>query len=148
MKCPVCLIAPLRCRTCLHRSPAGCATSRWATSVIWASMDVQIRQLHYSSFLHLDEQAYRCLSRRVTEWFARSGGLPLTLFIYDLGYGVHRDPRESHPSDILLETILSYSRRWKNFHFKTDQDLSIPILRIFGLTADDVPILQSITPST
>ena len=116
------------------------------TPVIWASMDVQIRQSYHHSGSGLNEQAYIALSRRVTEWFARSGGLPLTLFIKDPGYGVYRrDHLESHPSDILLNTLLSYSACWKSIQFETDEDLSIPILRIFALTADDVPVLQSIT---
>ena len=48
-----------------------------------------------------DEATYRGLARRVEEWFGRSAGLPLTVFIED-----------PSPSDyVTLRTILYVERR-------------------------------------
>ncbi len=115
------------------------------TPIIWASMDVDIRQYYSGTWLR--EQAYKALSRRVMEWFSRSGGMPLTLFIRDPSRGVFRsDTMKAHPADILLDALFSYSALWKNIHFDSGCEyISIPILRILALKAADVPILQSIT---
>ncbi len=144
----LCLISPFLCLTCSHRSPAGCGRIALTTPLIWASMDINIRQYYFGS--RLQEQVYKALSRRITEWFARSGGLPLTLFIRDPSRGLLRgDTLKAHSADILLDTLFSYSALWKNIHFDSScEDLSIPILRVLALKAADVPHPSVIYPST
>ncbi len=118
----------------LARISRGMRRIALTTPVIWASMEVQIRHKNYYSDRILNEQAYKALSRRATEWFASIRRLPLTLSIKNPDDGAYRrNPLASHPSDILLGTILSYSKRWKNIKFETCEDLSMPLVRIFAL---------------
>ncbi|KJA25385.1 hypothetical protein HYPSUDRAFT_214078 [Hypholoma sublateritium FD-334 SS-4] len=117
------------------------------TPAIWASMNVEIRSLQFDS-VELYEQAYSDLAQRASEWFERAGGLALTVFIQDADSSNARpEGSESDPSDILFDTLLSYSNRWKEVHFDSfgSEVVSPHMLRIAALTAVDIPLLQSVS---
>ncbi len=53
---------------------------------------------------------------------------------------------ESNPSNILFDTLLSYSDRWKTIQVSSScEEFSVLIDDIISLTAADVPLLQSVT---
>ncbi len=127
----------------LAQISAGMRHIALTTPIIWARMDIQIRE-HHGIW---DKTTFLNLARRVKEWFNRSGELPLTLFMEDPSNGVYTTVK-SIPSIILLDALFSYSARWKNVQLKSDCDvLSAPVLRLAALTNADVPLLQSVALS-
>ncbi len=116
------------------------------TPLIWAKMQMHIGIVSYHN-VTLPRAPYAILAKKAIEWFERAGGLALTVILLDspLFYAVFYD-RESHPARVFFDVLLSYSKRWKNFHFCSYRStLSIPIIRIAALTAADLPLLQSVT---
>ncbi len=139
----LCLTTQLHCLTWLAQISAGMRHIALTTPIIWARMDIQIRE-HHGIW---DKTTFLNLARRVKEWFNRSGELPLTLFMEDPSNGVYTTVK-SIPSIILLDALFSYSARWKNVQLKSDCDvLSAPVLRLAALTNADVPLLQSVALS-
>ncbi len=116
-----------------------------STPIMWASMYVQFDAFLYEN---LDEQAYSILAHMVRVWFERAGGLPLTVFIEGPGSSPYEneDYGESDPSNILFDTLFSYSARWQDIQFISPRnDFSLPVFRIVALKAADVPMLQSVS---
>ncbi len=116
-----------------------------ATPIIWTRMDIQIRDYRSGK---LRKETYLGLARRVQEWFDRAGGLPLTLIVRDpnrheySGYSVG----DLHQVKILLDTLFSYSARWKEVRFDSRcVDESSPLIfQFYGLKKADTPLLQSV----
>ncbi len=136
---------PLPC--VLAQISSGIRRIALSTSILWASMDVQFDPFHDDG---LGERAYSNLAHRVVEWFERARGLPLTMFIdCSSSYPYYSSGRyvvESNPSNILFDTLLSYSDRWKTIQVSSScEEFSILIDDIISLTAADVPLLQSVT---
>ena len=115
-----------------------------STPSMWSSMDVQFDAFRYEN---LDERAYSILAHMATEWFKRAGGLPLTVFIECPGsFSSNVEYGESDLSNILFDTLFSYSARWKDIQFiSCRKDFSLPVFRILALKAADVPMLQSVS---
>ena len=116
------------------------------TPRIWASMSVNIIP---SKRKISAEESYPILARRAIEWFERSGGLALTVIIQDarMVYEVLEN-MASDPTNIVFDALLSYSPRWKEIHFTArcrPGILPAAMLRIAALTADDVPLLHSVS---
>ncbi|KJA14227.1 hypothetical protein HYPSUDRAFT_208892 [Hypholoma sublateritium FD-334 SS-4] len=114
------------------------------TPFLWASMNVS-----FSPHKRLDKWDYLVLASKAIGWFERAGSLSLTVFMQD------PNPEflllknvQSDPSTILFDTLFSYSNRWRRIEFESEcasAIISAPIIRIAALTADDVPLLESIT---
>ncbi|KJA19025.1 hypothetical protein HYPSUDRAFT_217869 [Hypholoma sublateritium FD-334 SS-4] len=118
------------------------------TPVIWASMRVEIRSFEYDRH-GFAQRVYSIMARRASEWFERAGGLALTVSIEDTSDSDIMASVQSSvpdPSNILFDTLLSYSTRWKEIQFDSFGDvISTPMIRIAALTADDLPLLQSVS---
>ena len=128
----------------LAQISAGIRHIALTTPIIWAQMDIQIRE-HYGSW---DRRTFLGLVRKVEDWFDSSGGLPLTLYIDDPSGGAYTTVGSIPESNILLDALFSYSALWKEIQFKSRWEiLSAPVLRFAALTNADVPLLQSVTLS-
>ncbi len=121
------------------------ASCRADNPVIWASMGVDLKQnssYHYGLDL---AETYKILAQRAIKWFERAGGLALTVSIQDSCalYSMSNDSG-SDPTSILFDALLSYSSRWKEIHFTSDDlDLPTSLTRTAALAPADVPLLQS-----
>ncbi len=144
-KPPILSYRPLPLPYRLAQISSGFRRIALSTPIIWASMDVQFDPFYYEN---LNSRDYSILAHMATEWFGRAGGLPLTVSIHcpsrspytNIDYG------ESDPSNILFDALLSFSARWRHFHFNySDSQFSRRVLRIVTLKAEYVPILQSVS---
>ncbi len=116
-----------------------------STPIMWASMDVQFGQFDYDN---LNARDYSILAHMATEWFKRAGGLPLTVFIDCPSRSPYTNTEsgESEPSNILFDTLFSYSTRWREIQFNSSgNQFSMRILRIVALKAVDLPVLRSVS---
>ncbi|KJA22544.1 hypothetical protein HYPSUDRAFT_652761 [Hypholoma sublateritium FD-334 SS-4] len=97
------------------------------TPCIWASMNVRTNLFYFGS-QQPSKKDYAMLASKVSQWFDRAD--------------VQNDP-----SNILFDTLLSYSSRWKRIQLESiyGDVPSAPLVRIAALTAVDVPLLESIT---
>ena len=71
----------------------------------------------------------------IHEWLERSKGSPLTISVFDAGHC----PNEV--CDLVLDTIIHFSPRWK--HLKLDTQ-SCDLIRIAGLVPSQIPQLESL----
>ncbi|KJA19005.1 hypothetical protein HYPSUDRAFT_168622 [Hypholoma sublateritium FD-334 SS-4] len=115
------------------------------TPRIWASMEVQMGGFYcYGHGAY--HQAYSILAQKARKWFERAGSLALTIVIEDFTCRYTSSEGESDPSNILFDTLLSYSPRWKELQFNSScKAVCTPMLRIAALTAVHVPLLQSVS---
>ncbi|KJA26477.1 hypothetical protein HYPSUDRAFT_275493 [Hypholoma sublateritium FD-334 SS-4] len=118
------------------------------TPRIWASMKILIDAFHCYNPEEYD-RAYLILAQKARKWFERAGSLALTVSIVDTSstYAIlDLESSEYGQLNILLDTLLSYSTRWKELQF--DSWCRVPcisMIHIAALTAVDVPLLQSVT---
>ncbi|KJA29540.1 hypothetical protein HYPSUDRAFT_221402 [Hypholoma sublateritium FD-334 SS-4] len=120
------------------------------TPLIWTSVNIETGSLYaHTRSSAFYEQAYSLLARRASQWFERAGALALTVSFQDPSprYGrLELQSSEPDPSNILCDTFISYSTRWKEIRFNSRcRVLSAPMIRIAALTAVDVPLLQSVS---
>ncbi|KJA14219.1 hypothetical protein HYPSUDRAFT_49350 [Hypholoma sublateritium FD-334 SS-4] len=120
------------------------------TPLIWASMNIYMDYdcdpLDYT-------QVCSILASRANRWFERAGGMALTVSITDTTYSYARfQDVQADSSNILFNTLFSYSTCWKRFRFESScrDELAFPpiidIRRVSAaLSAADLPLLESIT---
>ncbi|KJA19015.1 hypothetical protein HYPSUDRAFT_44689 [Hypholoma sublateritium FD-334 SS-4] len=116
------------------------------TPVIWASMNVCIGPFSFHR-CEFSQRVYSIMASRASEWFERAGGLAISVSIEDESYSdTTVEHSVSDPSNILFNTLVSYSTRWKGIKlYSTCHTLTTPMVRIAALTADDLPLLQSVS---
>ncbi len=118
------------------------------TPEIWTTMNLCVR-LNSSDRIRSDRRYYTRLAAKARQWFCRAGSLPLSVFFADLTPSYSElENVQSHPSNILFNTMLSYSTRWNRIQVESSCEDMVPspfITRIAALTAVDVPLLESIT---
>ncbi len=110
------------------------------TPSIWASISIRIDR-----FDRLDELHYGNLVFEARKWFQRAGGQALSISVEELSFGheYELDGRVD-PANILLDFLLSYSRRWKSIRFWCSETPTM-ITRMAALSAADVPLLRSVS---
>ncbi|KJA19040.1 hypothetical protein HYPSUDRAFT_204950 [Hypholoma sublateritium FD-334 SS-4] len=118
------------------------------TPIIWASLHVEINAYSFSGLKRF-EQGYSAFARRASAWFERAGGLGLTVSIKECSdtHAAFEYLFQSDPSTILVNTLTSYSSRWKELQIdsRCGNKLSPLMTRIAALTAVDLPLLQSVS---
>lgn len=119
-----------------------------ATPFIWASMNVRTNLFYFGS-QQPSKKDYSMLASKVSQWFDRAGRMPLTVLMQDPNRysAATLGVVQSDASNILFDTFLRYSTRWKRIQLESiSGDVpSAPMFRIAALTAADVPLLESIT---
>ena len=115
------------------------------TPSIWASIHIQLPENRYDP---PSKQLFTALVCEARKWFSRAGCLHLNISVENLNNSYpaskNDDEPSTDPAHILLDFLLSLSRRWRSIHFACSL---IPtfITGIAALSAADVPQLRSIS---
>ena len=110
---------------------------------LWCSLHVVIPLCVIRDPLIEDPSIEDTSCQSMKNWFARSGNLPLSISVMDCSW-----PRSSNNFDPpkpkkhpLIETLVQLSHRWKSLGLNVS---SLSLKPMLALTADDVPLLESI----
>ncbi|TFK42087.1 hypothetical protein BDQ12DRAFT_645559 [Crucibulum laeve] len=142
----------------LGRICSNWRTIVYATPQLWSSIHICMFDSDSVAVpfdLNIDHRTYQELSKRigfsrtqaVRDWLNRTGSCPLSISYY----GIPGMPRSNSTGyeispDRIMEILSTFSHRWRDMYFRVPAESSQGLLH--RLSADDVPILRSLSMTT